>query len=73
MAPMNYRVDAKLKKEKYQATLPFIMAGPWYISIIINHAGRLRTRRSMWMPNKSLFQTLDFDFSAELSIQELLL
>ena len=41
MAPMNYRVDAKLKKEKYQATMNFIMAGPWYIAIIINHEGKV--------------------------------
>ena len=41
MAPMNYRIDAKPKKEKYQATMNFIMAGPWYISVIINHAGKI--------------------------------
>ncbi len=28
MAPMNYRIDAKLKKGKYHATMDFIMAGP---------------------------------------------
>ena len=41
MAPMNYRIDAKPKKERYQATMNFIMAGPWYISVIINHAGKI--------------------------------
>lgn len=41
MAPMNYKTDAKLRKEKYQATMNFIMAGPWYIAIIINHAGKV--------------------------------
>ncbi len=41
MAPMNYKTDAKLKKEKYRAKMDFIMAGPWYISIIINHAGKV--------------------------------
>ena len=41
MAPMNYKTDARLKKEKYRATMNFIMAGPWYISIIINHAGQV--------------------------------
>jgi hypothetical protein len=30
-----------LKKEKYRATLNFIMAGPWYIAIKIHHAGKV--------------------------------
>ena len=41
MAPMNYKMDAKLKKEKYKATMNLIMAGPWYIAIIINHEGKI--------------------------------
>ena len=41
MAPMNYRIDAKLKKERYQATMNFIMSGPWYIAIIIDHGGKI--------------------------------
>ena len=41
MAPMNYKTDAKLKKEKYKATMNLIMAGPWYIAIIINHEGKI--------------------------------
>ena len=45
MAPMNYKIDAKLKKEKYQATMNFIMAGPWYIAIIINHDGKVTKTR----------------------------
>ena len=45
MAPMNYKTDAKVKKEKYKATMNFIMAGPWYISIIINHAGKISTTK----------------------------
>ncbi len=45
MAPMNYKTDAKLKKENYMATMNFIMTGPWYISIIINHAGKISTTR----------------------------
>ena len=45
MAPMNYKTDAKLKKEKYMATMNFIMSGPWYISIIINHSGKISTTR----------------------------
>jgi len=42
---MNYRTDAKLKKEKYTATMNFIMSGPWYIAIIINHAGKISTTK----------------------------
>ena len=45
MAPMNYKTDAKLKKDKYKATMNFIMAGPWYISIIINHEGKISTTK----------------------------
>ncbi len=45
MAPMNYRVDAKLKKGKYQATMNFIMAGPWYIAVIIHHNEKVSTTK----------------------------
>jgi hypothetical protein len=45
MAPMNYKTDARVKKGKYKATMNFIMAGPWYISIIINHAGKITTTK----------------------------
>ena len=45
MAPMNYKTDAKLKKDKYKATMNFIMAGPWYIAIIINHEGKISTTK----------------------------
>ncbi len=41
MAPMNYKTDAKLKKDKYKATMNLIMAGPWYIAVIINHEGKI--------------------------------
>ena len=41
MAPMNYKTDAKLKKDKYKATMNFIMSGPWYIAVIINHEGKI--------------------------------
>ena len=41
MAPMNYKTDAKLKKEKYKATMNLIMAGPWYIAVIITHEGKI--------------------------------
>ena len=45
MAPMSYRTEAKIKKGKYHATMKFIMAGPWYISIIIRHEGRTSTTK----------------------------
>jgi hypothetical protein len=35
MAPMNYRTDATLKGEQFQATMRFIMSGPWYVVVII--------------------------------------
>ena len=40
MAPMNYRVDAPCKGGKYQAKMNFIMEGPWYIVVKINHQGK---------------------------------
>jgi hypothetical protein len=45
MAPMNYKTEAKLKKQKYKATMNFIMSGPWYIAIIINHEGKISTTK----------------------------
>ena len=35
MAPMNYKIEAKLKKERYMATMNLIMSGPWIIAIKI--------------------------------------
>ena len=43
MAPMNYVTDAKLKGEKYKATMNFIMSGPWIIAIKISHGGKIST------------------------------
>ncbi len=43
MAPMNYTTEAKLKKDKYCATLNIIMAGPWYIAVKIHHGGKIST------------------------------
>ena len=40
MAPMNYKTEAKLKKEKYKATMNFIMSGPWVIRILITRNGK---------------------------------
>jgi hypothetical protein len=45
MAPMNYTTDAKLRGEKYKATMNFIMSGPWVIVIRINHAGKTSTAK----------------------------
>jgi hypothetical protein len=45
MVPMNYRIDAKLKGEKYRATMNFIMSGPWIIAIKINHGGKITTAK----------------------------
>jgi hypothetical protein len=45
MAPMNYITDAKLKGEKYKATMNFIMSGPWIIAIKINRAGKISTAK----------------------------
>jgi hypothetical protein len=40
MAPMNYRADAPFKDGKYRVAMNFIMEGPWYIVVKINHLGR---------------------------------
>ena len=43
MAPMNYLVDGKLKKEKYRATMNFIMSGPWIIVVKMTLSGKTST------------------------------
>ncbi len=45
MVPMNYTTDAKLKGEKYKATMNFIMSGPWIIAVKITHEGKTRTAK----------------------------
>ena len=45
MAPMSYKTEAKMKKGKYYATMKFIMAGPWYIAVIIHHGGKTSTTK----------------------------
>jgi hypothetical protein len=45
MAPMNYITDAKLKGEKYKATMNFIMSGPWIIAIKIYRGQKPMTTR----------------------------
>jgi hypothetical protein len=42
---MNYRIDAKLKGEKYRATMNFIMSGPWIIAIKITRQGKTVTTK----------------------------
>ena len=45
MLPMNYITEAKLRGEKYKATMHFIMSGPWIIAIKISHAGKMSTAK----------------------------
>jgi len=45
MAPMNYTIDAKLKGEKYRATMNLIMSGPWIIAVKITHGGKTSTAK----------------------------
>ena len=40
MAPMNYKIDAPFKGEDIVAKMNFIMEGPWYIVVKINHRGK---------------------------------
>jgi hypothetical protein len=45
MAPMNYKVDAPFRGGKYRAAMNFIMEGPWYIAVKINHRGKTTTAK----------------------------
>ena len=45
MVPMNYKTKADPENEKYEAKMDIIMAGPWYIRIIIKHEGKIATVR----------------------------
>ena len=45
MAPMNYRVEAPYKGDRYRAKMNFIMEGPWYIAVKINHQGKTTTAK----------------------------
>jgi hypothetical protein len=55
MAPMNYRVDARLKGDQYRAAMNLIMAGPWVIAVTIS-AGRKMTTAKFTndVPQKTL-------------------
>jgi len=43
MAPMNYKVAAKLNGENYRAKMVLIMSGPWAIVTKIYHQGKRHT------------------------------
>jgi hypothetical protein len=43
MVPMNYKVAAKLKGEKYGAKMILIMSGPWAVVTKITHKGKRYT------------------------------
>jgi hypothetical protein len=45
MPPMNYKTDAKLKGDAYQATMDIIMSGPWIIVIKIYRGEKPVTTR----------------------------
>ena len=45
MVPMNYKTEASLESDKYEARMNIIMAGPWYIKIIIKHGGKIATTK----------------------------
>ncbi len=45
MAPMNYSTAADLRGKIYKATMDCIMAGPWYVRIIINRGGSTVTTK----------------------------
>ncbi len=45
MVPMNYKTKASLASDTYEAKMHIIMAGPWYIRIIISRAGKVCTAR----------------------------
>jgi hypothetical protein len=43
MGAMNYKTQATLKGESYQATINFSMSGPWFVNIKISRAGKIQT------------------------------
>jgi hypothetical protein len=45
MVPMNYKTEASLDSDRYKAKMDIIMAGPWYIKIIIKHGGKISTAK----------------------------
>jgi YtkA-like len=45
MAPMNYKTQAKLKKDVYAIRMRLIMAGPWVIVVKITAGGKTTSAR----------------------------
>jgi hypothetical protein len=45
MVPMNYKTEADRENGKYKANMRIIMAGPWYIKIIITQGGKITTAK----------------------------
>jgi len=45
MVPMNYKTKARPEGQKYHAEMDIIMAGPWYIRVIIKHQGKISTTK----------------------------
>ncbi len=45
MPPMNYKVEAKWKKDAYKAVMDLIMAGPWIILVRITIDGQTVTAK----------------------------
>jgi hypothetical protein len=43
MGAMNYKTNAALKGNSYNASVNFSMTGPWYINIKINRSGKTQT------------------------------
>lgn len=45
MAPMNYKVEARLKNGKYVEKMKLIMSGPWIIAVKITRDGKTTTAK----------------------------
>jgi hypothetical protein len=45
MAPMNYKVEAKWKKDAYRAKMKLIMAGPWILVLRITVGDKTQSVR----------------------------
>jgi hypothetical protein len=45
MAPMNYKVEARLKNGKFVEKMKLIMSGPWIIAVKITRDGKTTTAK----------------------------
>lgn len=45
MAPMNYKVETRLKDGKYVEKMRLIMSGPWIIAVKITRGGKTTTAK----------------------------